>query len=112
MNKRHVPEWGVVVPEHVDLRPPTPAARVNEDEQLDARVLAYVSARPGLLTKNKMLKEHVGTDGPLRAGKPALTLALSRMLATGRLAVRVPTKAERTEGKLTALTKEVLYAPA
>lgn len=112
MRKQHVPAWGVVVPVHVDLRPPTPAVRVSEDEQLDVRVIGLVTARPGQLTKNKVIKDHVGTDGPLRAGKPAVAQSLSRLLATGRLAFREPTPEERAKGGLTALSKEVLYVPA
>ena len=111
MHKKPVPDWGVVVPAHVDLKPPAPATRASQDEQLDGRVLAYVSERPARFTADKLSKDYSGNDGPLQAGRPAIRDSIARLILAGRLAVREPTATERTASGLNARTKEVLHVP-
>jgi hypothetical protein len=108
LRKVPVDGWGVAVPEPVELKTPTKTAR--QDDDLEHRIVDYVAARPGQFTVDRLAKHCAGNDGPMAAGRPAIKAATDRLVQSGRLQLREPTHAERTELDLPPRTRIVMFA--
>ena len=108
LRKVPVDGWDVAVPEPVELT--APATGTRQDNTLEQRVLAYVSARPGQLTVDQLAKKCAGNDGPFAAGRPAIKAAAQRLIESGRMQLREPTPDERAAADIPARTRQALFA--
>ena len=111
LRKVPVDGWDVAVPVPTELRPPAPALS-GAHQNLDARIVDYIAAKPGAWTPDKLAKLCSGDEGPLKAGRPMVKAAVGRLLAVGQLELRTVTAADRAAGNLSARTTHALHVAA
>ena len=111
LRKVPIDGWDVAVPVPTELRPPAPALS-GAHQNLDARIVDYIAAKPGAWTPDKLAKLCSGDEGPLKAGRPMVKAAVGRLLAVGQLELRTVTAADRAAGNLSARTTHALHVAA
>ena len=106
LHRLTVENYAVSVLNHVDLV--KPIAPIKGGAALQKLIIEKITEHSAKYSKTGFVEKYRGNDGPLKATKREVQLALDELLGSGVLVLREPTSDERITHNLHQSIKEVL----
>jgi hypothetical protein len=101
--------YGVGVLAPVTLAPFVKPTMSNN--AIEARLFSFIAEHKGQFSPTKVRDTYFGADGPIKASKREIEMALDSMLKSNKLISREPTPTERNSFGLGKQVKQVLDVP-